>query len=299
MHKERHLELYKKYSRQEVHDIFVPEGRFTPNAGTWGLHGCVHVPHTEHDYVFFVTYGQSQSGFIFQEGISNDGVMTWQSQPRQHLNEKRVKRWINQIENGDNIDLFARPQKRVPYTYLGSLSYLCHDPFKEYPVWFEFQINDWGPPDSVLQAFQRKITSLKSGSNAQSPEYRSGSKPKIRYVANEFDHHLMSTLKSNPHLINAGEGFRWVESFEFDSGEIADLVFFGPGREIKVLSICTQDTDITYLKAVKAKLWATEMSIERGEVLENEFVQPYLVTKEANEITKQFCENYGVTLLIA
>ena len=67
------LARYHKYTRKEVHDIFVPDGKFTPNAGTWGLHGCVHVPKTDHDYVFFVTYGQTQAGFVFQEGISSEG----------------------------------------------------------------------------------------------------------------------------------------------------------------------------------------------------------------------------------
>jgi hypothetical protein len=107
----------------------------------------------------------------------------------------------------------------------------------------------------------------------------------------------LATLVANPHLIDAGDGFRWEENIEFDSGEIADLVFFGPGREVKIISVCTQDSDVTYIKAVKAKLWATEMSIERGEVLENEFIQPYVVTTQVNEVTTVFCEQYNVRLL--
>ena len=90
------LNLHQKYTRKEVHDYFVPGGTFTPNSGTWGLHGCVRVPGASHDFVFFVTYGQSQGDHFFQEGISKNGVITWQSQPRQHLNESRVLRWIEQ-----------------------------------------------------------------------------------------------------------------------------------------------------------------------------------------------------------
>lgn len=291
------LARYHKYTRKEVHDIFVPGGKFTPNAGTWGLHGCVHVPKTDHDYVFFVTYGQTQAGFVFQEGISSEGVITWQSQPRQHLEEKRVRRWIQQAKFNDRIFLFARPKKGLPYTYLGQLSYLSHDPYKEYPVWFEFQIEDWAPPPSVIEAFQRETTLITDRRSVTPRGGGSAPLSKKTYTRTDFDNHVLALLEANPHLIDAGDGFRWEENFEFDSGEIADLVFFGPGREVKIISVCTQDSDVTYIKAVKAKLWATEMSIERGEVLENEFIQPYVVTKQANEVTTLFCEEYNVRLL--
>ena len=63
------LELNNLYSRQEVHSIFSPNTKFTPQAGTWGLHGVVEIPDRPNDHVFFVTYGQSQSGHDFDEGI--------------------------------------------------------------------------------------------------------------------------------------------------------------------------------------------------------------------------------------
>ena len=53
---------YKDYSREEVHNIFSGDSTFTPQAGTWGLQGIVSIPDRDGDYVFFVTFGQSQSG---------------------------------------------------------------------------------------------------------------------------------------------------------------------------------------------------------------------------------------------
>lgn len=35
------LKLSSKYSRREVHSIFSPETKFTPQAGSWGLHGIL------------------------------------------------------------------------------------------------------------------------------------------------------------------------------------------------------------------------------------------------------------------
>ena len=58
------LDLCGKYSGR-VHDYFVPGGTFTPNAGTWGLHGCVLIPNTSMT-MSFVTYGQSQGDHMFK-----------------------------------------------------------------------------------------------------------------------------------------------------------------------------------------------------------------------------------------
>jgi hypothetical protein len=79
----RQLVLYEEFSRQEVHGIFAPDTEFTPQAGTWGLHGNLPIPHRPGGYVFFVTFGQSQGEHAFDEGITEDGILSWQSQPQQ------------------------------------------------------------------------------------------------------------------------------------------------------------------------------------------------------------------------
>lgn len=296
------LRLYTQYTRREVHDIFVPDGQFTPNSGTWGLHGCVRIPDSAHDYVFFVTYGQSQGDHVFQEGISHDGVITWQSQPRQHLDEARVLKWIEQNKRGDQIHLFARSRKGDPYTYFGKISYHSHDPFKEYPVWFEFRICEWDAPAKVVSEFVRTPTvGLTHGQATSHSSPVRKARKKVNQSAlrlSSYDEHVRSLLTSNPHLIDAGEGFRWESDYEFDLGDCADIVFFGPGREAKVIAICTAEQEISYLKAVQSKLWRSQLCFEQSEDENSEFIQCYLVAKTVSQNTKDFCATYGVRLLI-
>ncbi len=54
------LTLSNSYTREDIHSIFSPDTVFTPQAGTWGLHGVVQVPERKNDFVFFVTYGQNK-----------------------------------------------------------------------------------------------------------------------------------------------------------------------------------------------------------------------------------------------
>jgi hypothetical protein len=136
--------LYEEYSREEAHAIFSPETSFTLQAGTWGLHGVVPLSDRPGDYVFFVTIGKKQGEHVFDEGITEEGVLSWQSQPRQDLNDKWVKQWIRHDEFINNIYLFFRTNSSRPkYAYLGRLKYLEHDRERERPVYFHWQILDW------------------------------------------------------------------------------------------------------------------------------------------------------------
>jgi hypothetical protein len=149
------LDLYQEYSREDVHDIFEPEAKFTPQAGSWGLHGVVRIPDRPGDYVFFVTFGQTQSDHTFDEGITEDGVLSWQSQIRQTLDDKRIKQWIDHDELLNNIYLFLRTAEDRKYAYLGRLKYISHDREREKPVWFQWQILDWS-----LSAERRSVLQL-------------------------------------------------------------------------------------------------------------------------------------------
>jgi hypothetical protein len=149
------LVLYDEYSRKEVHDIFSPDTIFTPGAGTWGLQGVIPIPDRPGDWVFFVTFGQSQGEHKFDEVITEDGVLTWQSQPAQALNDKDVQQWIHHNDIANTIYLFLRTSSRRKYAYLGRLRYLRHDPAKQLPVYFEWQIIDW-----VLSSDKQKLLNL-------------------------------------------------------------------------------------------------------------------------------------------
>lgn len=139
----RTLERYERYSRKEIHDLFSPNTSFTPGAGMWGISGIIRVPDTISDYIFIVTYGQSQSGHEFVEGIDDNGILEWQSQPSQTLNDSRIIDFINHDYTKSNIYLFLRENKNLDYSYLGKLAYISHDNQRECPVYFQWQILDW------------------------------------------------------------------------------------------------------------------------------------------------------------
>ena len=138
------LTLHQDYTRSEIHDMFDPDSPFTLGSGSWGIWGILKVPNRPSDYVFIVSIGQEISGHAFNESITDEGVLSWQSQPGQTLNEARIVDFINHDESVNSIYLFIRPvtSGRTPYTYLGRLKYLAHDAQSQRPVYFKWQILD-------------------------------------------------------------------------------------------------------------------------------------------------------------
>lgn len=139
----KNLTRFEKYSRKDIHDIFSPDTKFTPQTGSWGLHGIIRVPNTKHDYIFLVTYGKKQAGHEFEENIDENGILTWQSQPSQTFNDTRIIDFINHNYLKNNIYLFLRESDKEDYTYMGLLAYVEHDNQREKPVFFKWQILDW------------------------------------------------------------------------------------------------------------------------------------------------------------
>lgn len=148
----RSLELWEEYSREEVHSIFSPNTNFTPQAGTWGLHGMIRVPDRDNDWVFFVTYGQEQGEHVFDESITDDGVLSWQSQPRLSFDSEPIHSLINLDDRIDNIYLFLRAKGRGKYGYFGRLGYLTHDTERQNPVYFQWQLMDWPAPKDFIES---------------------------------------------------------------------------------------------------------------------------------------------------
>ena len=160
----KELRLYEKYTREDVHSVFSPETSFTPQSGTWGLHGIVQVPGRPSCFVFFVTYGQRQGEHDFDERVSDEGILSWQSQPKQSFKSKQIQTLISHDELKSSIYLFLRTGKRRPYWYLGNLKYLTHDNIREKPVHFKWQILDWVPPEAISIALE--IASVGRKANA-------------------------------------------------------------------------------------------------------------------------------------
>jgi hypothetical protein len=107
------------------------------------------------------------NGFVWR-GVSVGGVLTWQSQPRQGLDDRHVRRLIEHDELRNSIYLFFRPRMRGDYIYLGQLKYLSHDAEREHPVHFQWQILDWNLPEEV----RRRVVS-----GPQPPTGPSGRRP--------------------------------------------------------------------------------------------------------------------------
>lgn len=146
----KNLELWAEYSREQIHSIFSPDTTFTPQAGTWGLHGMVRVPDRPGDWVFLVSLGNQQGEHLFDESITEDGVLSWQSQPRLDLASDVIKSLINHDDRVNNIYLFLRARKGNDYGYFGRLGYLTHDTERENPVYFQWQLLDWPAPSEFI-----------------------------------------------------------------------------------------------------------------------------------------------------
>lgn len=152
-------ELYKKYNREEIHNIFSPETIFTPSAGTWGLQGLIRI-NKSNNFVFLVTEGTVVGEHEFDEGFTEGGLFRWQSQPKNTLSSSVIIDLINHNETTNSIHLFYRNDKTSDYSYLGKLKYVNHDneSGKEMkPVNFNWQLLDWPIPGKVLEELDIKL----------------------------------------------------------------------------------------------------------------------------------------------
>jgi hypothetical protein len=167
------LNLYAQYSRKDVHDILSPDTLFTQSSGTWGLHGIIEIPGHPGDFVFFVTFGQHQADHTFDEWITEQGVIFWQSQPRQSFEERRIQQFIHHDDKENSIYLFLRTQRNDNYTYLGKLRYLAHDPVREKPVYMYWQLLDWPIPSEILSRINLQLQPANTYIGGASPIMRS------------------------------------------------------------------------------------------------------------------------------
>lgn len=157
------LELGKRFNREQIHNFFGGQTTFTPGAGTWGLQGMLRTVDDKLSWVFFVTLGHKEGQHFFDEGITEEGVLTWQSQPKLSLESKDIQDLIDFDHDKHNIYLFFRENKKNDYLYLGNLAYLVHDLSREKPVYFEWQLLDWEEVKGhlslnlIINSFQNNI----------------------------------------------------------------------------------------------------------------------------------------------
>jgi hypothetical protein len=133
------FQRYSFYDRRDVAAALAPAYPFKPQRGSWGISGIVRFGKGP-NYVFFVSFGQTQAGHDFDEAVYSNGIVRWQSQPAQSLTTPMIQKLVgyNHLEN--DILLFLRTKPDGPYMFMGFLKYVNHDEERERPVHFHWQI---------------------------------------------------------------------------------------------------------------------------------------------------------------
>lgn len=132
----------KQYSREEIHQHLSRGGNFTTGSGTWGIHGVVRIEPDKNDFVLMSTLGAEWDDYKFNTTIDENGIINWQSQPKQTFKDKMIQDLISHDYNKNNVYLFYRIDKNEDYYYLGKLKYLSNGK-EEAPVHFKWQILDF------------------------------------------------------------------------------------------------------------------------------------------------------------
>lgn len=144
------LVLYQEYSRSSVRDIFTPGTHQPIQEGSWESQEIVPIPDYPGDFVFFVSLGKEKATGGIQEGISTDGVLTWQPASSQALLGRLYKQLINHDESLNFIYLFLGLGTGTGYHYLGKLKYVSHHWDQYYRVYFRWQLLNWVPQGTSI-----------------------------------------------------------------------------------------------------------------------------------------------------
>lgn len=146
-----------KYSRKDVYNIFNPSRPIDSIWKQWGIINLgKYISEMKGDFIFLLTKGSEVGGHAFDEGITEDGVLSWQSQPQNSFKSETIKKFIKHDEMLNNIYFFYRTTANVDYSFLGKLKYISHDSSREKPVYFQWQILDWNTVNNEEFAFPEK-----------------------------------------------------------------------------------------------------------------------------------------------
>jgi hypothetical protein len=280
------------YSREEVKNILDPHATYTPGAGTWGIHGVINIKQEYKRFVFFVTYGSKQGAHAFDEGISKDGLVKWQSQPSQHLKEERIVRWVGQKDNGCDIHLFVRNNKKKPFIYIGEIDYLDHNKELERPVWFTFKVKNWFYSPEI----HPNINPLKNN-GAGLPTRPSDNYGQKKNAVGSVAIESLIRRHSTELTLDGSETLRF--DYETSTGTTIPLVIEGPGREKYVIGLADHDHDsLLFVSVAHIIKMSVDLAIEAQEPLTSENIKCFLFLKAGNyPVTERTATKYGVHLI--
>lgn len=142
----------KAYKRFDISQIFEPGCNFIPGAGRWGIPGIVEVPPKSSNFVFLVTLGAPHEGNPYQDALTEDGYLIWESQSRHKLDSPVIQKMLSHDPEQNNIHLFLRGNASSGYMYFGLLEYFSHDPNSTEPVHFIWRILNWDFEKTNLQS---------------------------------------------------------------------------------------------------------------------------------------------------
>jgi hypothetical protein len=146
-----------KYSRKDVYNIFNPSRPIDSIWKQWGIINLgKYIAEMKDDFIFLLTKGSEVGGHSFDEGITEDGVLSWQSQPQNSFKSETIKKFIKHDEMLNNIYFFYRTAANEDYSFLGKLKYISHDSTREKPVYFQWQILDWNTVKNEEFALKEK-----------------------------------------------------------------------------------------------------------------------------------------------
>lgn len=137
------LTRYQRYTREEIARIFAPNYKFTPGAGSWGISGIVESPKASRNFVFIVTLGKPHPGNPYQDALTKDGFLIWESQTQHTLESEVIKKLITHDHQVNNIHLFVRSSGSTNYVFVGLLEYWSHDEGTSNPVHFVWKVRSW------------------------------------------------------------------------------------------------------------------------------------------------------------
>jgi len=143
--------LFKQYKRKDICHLFEPNAVFTPKTGRWGIQGIVKLNNATDDLVFMVSLEKPHEGNPYHDYLSEDGVLSWQTQSRTKISDPFVQRLIAHDPDVSNIHLFLRSAKREAYSYLGLLDYQWHDEQTTQPVHFEWRLTNINAVENLAE----------------------------------------------------------------------------------------------------------------------------------------------------
>lgn len=151
------LHRYQQYDRQQIAQCFEPNAPFTRGAGRWGIPGIIETPKQSGNFVFIVTLGKPVEGNPYQDAITEDGYLIWESQTRQNFETEAIQKMLAHDSSRKNIYLFLRGDQHSKYYYMGLLDYQSHDPNQTNPVHFVWKIQGWNLAVDKLAAMQLPV----------------------------------------------------------------------------------------------------------------------------------------------